>query len=63
MKGFRVSGFKSIAGTSMCHPDKSEPLKRLKGFCPVFTQEKNNTAGKRIMSLDFIGMDFDGSEK
>ena len=58
MKGFRVSGFESMAGTSICHPDKSDPLKRLCGFCTESTQEKNDTASKRIISLDFIGMVF-----
>jgi hypothetical protein len=58
MKGFRVSGFISMAGTSICHPDKSVPLKRLWGFCSELTQEKNNTPSKRIINLVFIQMDF-----
>jgi hypothetical protein len=54
-----VSGFESMAGTSMCHPDKSDPLKRLCGFCPESTQEKNDTASKRKISLAFIRVGFD----
>jgi hypothetical protein len=47
-----------MAGTSMCHPDKSDPLKRLCGFCPESVQEKKDSVSKRIIGLDFMGVEF-----